>query len=63
MYESVPLPPNVALNEPCKSDWTSTKDQESDMIDEVKTVHKNITQFEMTENDAYSSFNPNLTDL
>ena len=55
VHELIPLPPNVALNEPCKSDWTSTKDQESDenYYDEVKTIRENVTQFAMTENDAY----------
>ena len=56
-YESVLLPPNVALTEPCKSDWTATKAQESG---EVKAIHENIT---LTENDAYSFFKPSSTNL
>ena len=62
VYESVPLPPNVALTEPCKSDWTATKAQESgeNYYDEVKTIHENIT---LTENDAYSFFKPSSTNL
>ena len=55
VYESIPLPPNVALYETSKYDWNSTKVQESDenYYDEIKIIRESITQFELKDNYAY----------
>ena len=58
VYESVELPPSAEPVNRFKNNWTSTKAQQFDdnYYDEVKIISENENQFELTENEAYSSF-------